>query len=83
METIIVNVSRRMKEGLSYLQILAKSKSKLRKILNDNVPDSVNTAICECWPNLLKDVFPLTPRQKRRLPGALANKKGIDKEIVS
>ena len=70
-----------MKGSLPYLQILAKSKPKLRKILIDNVPESVITAIYEyCW-NTLKGVVPLTQRQKRRLAPykthlrALANRK--------
>ena len=70
-----------MKGSLPYLQILAKSKPKLRKILIDNVPESVITAIYECCLNTLKGVIPLTQRQKRRLAPykthlrALANRK--------
>ena len=78
---LIVKMSKRMKESLPYLQILAKSKPKLRKILIDNVPESVITAICECCLNTLKGVIPLTQCQKRRLAPykthlrALANRK--------
>ena len=74
-------MSKRMKGSLSYLQILAKSKPKLRKILIENVPESVITAIYECCLNTLKGVIPLTQRQKRRLAPykthlrALANRK--------
>ena len=63
------------------MQILAKAKPKLRKLLIQNVPESVITAIYECCLNTLKGVIPLTPRQKRRLASykihlrALANKK--------
>ena len=70
-----------MKGRLPYLQILAKSKPKLRKILIENVPESVITAIYECCLNTLKGVIPLTPHQKRRLAPykthlrALANRK--------
>ena len=70
-----------MKGSLPYLQILAKSKPKLRKILIENVPQSVITAIYECCLNTLKGVIPLTQRQKRRLAPyethlrALANRK--------
>ena len=70
-----------MKGSLPYFQILAKSKPKLRKILIENVPESVITAIYECCLNTLKGVIPLTPRQKRRLAPykthlrALANRK--------
>ena len=42
------------------LQILAKSKPKLRKILIENVPESVITAIYECCLNMLKG----TPLQR-------------------
>ena len=74
-------MSKRMKGSLPYLQVLAKSKTKLRKLLIDNVSATVITAICECCLNLLKGVIPLTLRQKRRLARykthlrALANKK--------
>ena len=74
-------MSKRMKGNLPYLQILAKVKPKLRKILIENIPESVITAICECCLNTLKGVIPLTPRQKRRLAPyktqlrALANRK--------
>ena len=46
-----------MKGSLPYLQILAKAKPKLRKILIENVPESVITAICKCCLNLLKGVY--------------------------
>ena len=52
-----------MKGSLPYLQILAKSKPKVRKILIQNVPDSVITAIYECCLNTFKGVIPLTQRQ--------------------
>ena len=74
-------MSKRLKGSLPYLQVLVKSKPKLRKILIDNVPESVITAICECRLNLLKGVIPFTSPQKRRLAcykthlRALANKK--------
>ena len=56
-----------MRGSLPYLQVIVKSKPKLRKLLIDNVPANVITAICECSLNLLKGVIPVTPRQKRRL----------------
>ena len=74
-------MSKRMKGSLPYLQVLAKSKPKLRKLIIDHAPPDVITAICECSLNTLKGVIPLTPRQKRRLApykihlGELANKK--------
>ena len=66
-ETVILNMSERMKRSLPYLQILAEAKPKLRKILIKNLPESVIIAICECCLNMLKGVIPLTARQKRRL----------------
>ena len=60
-------MSKRMRGSLPYLQVIVKSKPKLRKLLIDNVPANVITAICECSLNLLKGVIPVTPRQKRRL----------------
>ena len=74
-------MSKRMKGSLPYLQVIVKSKPKLRKLLIDNVPANVITAICECSLNLLKGVIPVTPRKKRRLARykthlrALASKK--------
>ena len=56
-----------MKDNLPYLQVLVKSKPKLRKLLIEHGPESLITSICECAQNLLKGVIPLTPRQKRRL----------------
>ena len=50
-ETLIVKMSKRMKGSLPYLQILAKSKLKLQKILIENVTESVITAIYECCLN--------------------------------
>ena len=52
-----------MRGSLPYLQVLAKSKPNIRKLLIDNVPAST----CECCLNLLKGVIPFTPSQKRRL----------------
>ena len=57
-------MSKRMKGSLPYLQVLVKSKPKLRKLLINNVPEEVITAICECSLNLLKGVVPLTPGSK-------------------
>jgi hypothetical protein len=37
-----------MRGRLPYLQVIVKSKPKLRKSLIDNVPANVITAICEC-----------------------------------
>ncbi len=74
-------MSKRVKGSLPYLQVLAKSKPKLRKLLIDHVPPSVLAAICECSLNMLRGVIPLAPRQKQRLARykthlrALANKR--------
>ena len=74
-------MSKRIRGSLPYLQLLAKSSPKLRKLLIDNAPSIVITALCECCLNVLKGVVPSTPHQKRRLARykahlrALANKK--------
>ncbi len=78
---VIIKMSKHMKGSLPYLQVLAKSKPKLRKLLIDHVPPSVLAAICECSLNVLKGVIPLPPRQRQRLARykthlrALANKR--------
>ena len=38
---------------------------------------SLITSICECAQNLLKDVIPLTPRQKRRLAWYKTHLRGL------
>ena len=74
-------MSKRMIGSLPYLQVIMKSKPKLRKLLIEHSPANVIISICECSLNLLKGVIPLTPRQKRRLTRykthlrALASKK--------
>ena len=60
-------MSKRMKGSLPYLQVMGKCGPKLRKLMINNVPLDVITAICECSLKLLKGVIPLSPRQKRRL----------------
>ena len=72
-----------MRGSLPYLEVLAKSKPKLRKVLIDNVPASVITAICECSLNLLKGVIPLTPREKRRLARYKAHLRALANKRVS
>ena len=67
-------MSKRMKDNLAYLQILAKCKPA-------HGPADVLMCVCECCYNLLKGTVPLTPTQKRRLSRykkhhrALADKK--------
>ena len=41
---------------------------------------SLITSICECAQNLLKDVIPLTPRQKRRLAWYKTHLRGLTKK---
>ena len=76
-------MSKRMKGSLLYLQILAKFKLELRKILIENVPESVITAIYECCLNTLKGVIPLTPRQKHRLAPYKTHLRGLENRKVS
>lgn len=70
-----------MRDNLPYLQVLAKSKPKVRKIIVEHGPSDIVLCICECTLNLLKGVIPLTPNQKQRLARykkylrVLANKK--------
>ena len=70
-----------MKDNLAYLQILAKCKPKIRKVIIDPGPADVLMCVCECCYNLLKGTVPLTPTQKQRLSRykkhlrALADKK--------
>ena len=74
-------MSKRMKDNLAYVQILAKCKPKIRKAIIDHGPADVLMCVCECCYNLLKGTVPLTPSQKRRLSRykehlrALADKK--------
>ena len=60
-------MSKQTKENLSYLQVLAKCKPKIRKVIIEHGPADVLTGVCECCYNLLKGTVPLTPSQKRRL----------------
>ena len=60
-------MSKRMKDNLAYLQVLAKCKPKLRKAIIDHGPADVVMSICECTYNLLKGTIPLSSRQKQRL----------------
>ena len=74
-------MSKRMKENLPYLQILAKCKPKLRKVIIEHGPTDVIISICECAYNLLKGTVPISTNQKRYLSRhkkhlrTLANKK--------
>ena len=72
-----------MKDNLPYLQVLAKCKPKLRKLLIEHGPVSLVTSISECALNLLKGVIPLTPRQKRRLARYKAHLRGLANKKVS
>ncbi len=85
---VIIRMLKRVKGSLPYLQVLAKSKPKLRKLLIDHVSPSVLAAICECSLNVLKGVIPLAPCQKQRLARykthlrALANKTVSKKQYL-
>ena len=74
-------MSKRVKDNLYYLQVLAKSKPKIRKVIIEHGPGDVLLSICECCYNVLKGTIPLTKAQKQRLVRykkhlrALANKK--------
>ena len=76
-------MSKHMKDNLPYLQVLAKGKPKLRKLLIEHGPVSLVTSICECALNLRKGVIPLTPRQKRRLARYKAHLRGLVNKKVS
>ena len=72
-----------MKDNLPYLQVLVKSKPKLRKLLIEHGPVSLITSICECALNILKGVIPLTPRQKRHLAQYKTHLHGLASKKVS
>ena len=72
-----------MKDNLPYLQVLVKSKPKLRKLLIEHGPVSMITSICECALNLLKGVIPLTPHQKRHLARYKKHLRGLASKKVS
>ena len=66
---------------LYYLQVLAKSKPKIRKVIIKHGPGDVLLSMFECCYNVLKGTIPLTKAQKQTLLRykkhlrALANKK--------
>ena len=60
-------MSKRMRDSLPYLQILAKCKPKVRKVLIEHGPSNLVLSICECCHNVLKGTVPLTKRQKQHL----------------
>ena len=60
-------MSKRMRGSLPYLQILAKCKPKVRKVLIEHGPSDLVLSICECCHNVLKGTVPLTKRQKQHL----------------
>ena len=49
---VIINMSKRMKDNLAYLQVLAKCKPKVRKVLIEHGPGDLVKCICECSFNL-------------------------------
>ena len=74
-------MSKRIRNNLPYLQVLAKSKPKIRKVIIEHGPSDVILCICECTVNVLKGTVPISVNQKRQLSRykkhlrALANKK--------
>ena len=56
-------MSKQMKDNLAYLQVLAKCKPKIRKVIINHGPADVLTCICKCCFDLLKGKVPLTPMQ--------------------
>ncbi len=57
-------MSKRMKDNLPYLQILAKCKPKVRRAIIDHGPIDVIIGICECSYNLLKRRYPLIEKSE-------------------
>ena len=74
-------MSKRMREHICYLQVLAHCKPKLRKLILLHGSPNLVTCVCECALNVLKGTVPLTNSQKRKLSRykthlrQLANKK--------
>ena len=67
MKFICLMMSKRMRGSLPYLQMLAKCKPKVRKVLIEHGPSNLVLSICECCRNVLKETVPLTKRQKQHL----------------
>ena len=57
-------MSKRVKDNLTYLQVLAKCEPKIRKIIVEHGPADILMCICECSYNLLKGTIPPTQSQK-------------------
>ena len=74
-------MSKRMKNYIPYLQVVDRSKPKVRKVKIEHGPSDVIVCICECSINVLKVTVPVSASQKRLLSRykkhlrALANKK--------
>ena len=60
-------MSKRVRDSLPYLQILAKCKLKVQKVLIEHGPSNLVLSICECCHNVLKGTVRLTKRQKQHL----------------
>ena len=56
-------MSKRMRD----IQILAKCKPKVRKVLIEHGPNNLVLSICECCHNVLKETVSFTKRQKQHL----------------
>ena len=56
-----------VKRALPLLQVIAKSKPKVRNAIIEHGPTDLIKAISEIVLNVLKGVIKITPRQKKRL----------------
>ena len=60
-------MSANVKRALPFLQVIAKSKPKIRNAIIEHGPAELIKAISEIVLNVLKGVVKLTARQKKRL----------------
>ena len=83
MRFIYLTMSKRMRDSLPYLQILAKCKPKVRKVLIEHGPSDLILCICECCYNVLKGTVPLTKRQKQHLSRYKKHLRGLANKKIS
>jgi hypothetical protein len=76
-------MSKRMRDNLPYLQILAKCKPKVRKVLIEHGPSDLVLSICECCHNVLKGTVPLTKREKQHLSRYKKHLRGLVNKKIS
>ena len=60
-------MSRRVKDNIDFLRVLAKSNPKLRRAILQCCHNDLIKAICEVTLNVLKGVVPVNEKQKRKL----------------